>query len=415
MKISHKLWLSKDVVFKAFQMIVNGEYFKGENVKNFEDEFKSYIGTKYAIAASSGRFALYLILNSLDIKKDIDEIILPSYAPWILGKVSIFCGLKPVFVDIDPETNNMSPKEIEKKISKNTKIILMVHLYGMPCNIEEIVRLAKKYDIVLIEDCAQAVGARYKGKKVGSFGDISFFSFGVQKMLNTYGGGMIVTDNHDLYEKIRKEIDVLPFPKKLFLILRVLFISRSWLFATPLIFTYLIYPLYYLFCITKLFDENYLSSITFKFSQNPQRIKALDKSTFVKGNAIQYTNLQAIIGLMQLKKVDKNLRILHRNAKILEENLKNTPSIPDDSYPAYFLFCHKVENRKKIIKNSFRRGIILDSGHYLVLSDLDVFKDYKCDCPNARDASKKIIYIPIQPHLGEREMKKIINVLNANI
>lgn len=415
MKISNKLWLSKDVVFKAIRMLVNREYFEGENVKNFENEFKSYVGTKYAIATSSGRFALYLILNSLDLNKSVDEIILPSYAPWILVKVAIFCGLKPVFVDIGPNTLNMDPIDIEKKISKNTKIILMVHLFGMPCNIEEISRLAKKHDIFIIEDCAQAAGAKYKGKKIGSFGDISIFSFGIQKMLNTYGGGMLVTNNYSLYEKIRKETEALPFPKKLFLISRIFFISRLWLFTAPLVFTYLIYPIYYFFCVTKLFDECYLSSIGFKFSQNPQRIKALDKSTFLRYNSIKYTNLQATIGLMQLKKIDTNLAILNRNAKILNEKLRNKKLIPDDVYPAYFLYCYKVEKREKLIKKLFRHGIVLGSGHYLALSDLDIFNEYKCDCPNTKDVSEKIIYIPVQPHLGEQEMRKIIDAINSTI
>ena len=149
MKIYHKLWLSKDVVLKALEMMVNGEYFKGDNVRKFEDDFKSYIGAKYAIATSSGRFAVYQILSSLKIRKNIDEIIIPSYSPWILAKVAIFCGLKPVFVDVDSETNNMDPEDIEKKITKNTKVILMVHLYGVPCKIDEILKLAKKHGIFI--------------------------------------------------------------------------------------------------------------------------------------------------------------------------------------------------------------------------------------------------------------------------
>ena len=183
-------------------VLKNGWYILGNNVKKFEEEFAKYIGVKHCIGVGSGLDALIIALDSLDLPKG-SEIIVPSntYIATILAVVR--CGYKPILVEPDIRTYNIDHTKIEEKITSKTKAIIIVHLYGKPCNMDPIIEICKKYDLYLLEDCAQAHGAMYNSKKVGSFG-LGCFSFYPTKNLGALGdGGAITTDDDDLAEKIR--------------------------------------------------------------------------------------------------------------------------------------------------------------------------------------------------------------------
>jgi len=405
-KISHRITLSKKNLFTAYKMILSNKIFEGENIKKFEDAFKEYLGIKHAISTSSGRMALYLILKSLDIKEG-DEILIPAYMLPLLPQVSIYCGLKPVFVDIDPHTFNIDPNEIEKKITKNTKAMLIVHIFGVPCDMEKIENIAKKNDIMIIEDCAQAVGADYKGKKVGTFGKINYFSFGCVKDLNTFDGGMIVTNDDVLNDRIREKIRDLPCPEKSVIVKKVVKKSINWFSGTPPIFDYATYPL---FRLIYLVDKDFVFNIM--KSEGVLKLLNLSEEEFLEKYGFLYTNFQATIGLEQLKALDKNIMIKINNAKTLNSNLKTPILMNKNSRCIYYRYCVKTDDPKTLMVKLFKAGILTTDGSYLVLPDLEMFKKYQCDCPNARKISKQLIYMPVQPHLGKKDMMKIINVLD---
>jgi dTDP-4-amino-4,6-dideoxygalactose transaminase len=185
----------------------SGDFILGAEVRNFEQEFAAFCNAKFALGVNSGTDALFLSLLSLGIGAG-DEVLCPVYT-YIATALSIsYTGAKPVFVDVDPQTYNIDPKQIEKKITKKTKAIIAVHLYGQPANMPEINRMAKAYKLKVIEDAAQAHGAAIKNrqnqwKKVGVIGDIGCFSFYPTKNLGGCGdGGMILTDNKQIYEKL---------------------------------------------------------------------------------------------------------------------------------------------------------------------------------------------------------------------
>ena len=174
----------------------------GEYVSSLELQFSQRIGTKYSASCSNGTIALHLALLSLDIKPG-DEIIVPSFTFIATINAILYCGAKPVFVDIDPVTWCMDVNDIKRKINNKTKAIMMVHIYGNPADIYEISEIAKSNDLNVIEDCAEALGAKYDGKPVGSFGDISCFSFYGNKIITSGEGGMVSTNNPDLFDKIK--------------------------------------------------------------------------------------------------------------------------------------------------------------------------------------------------------------------
>ena len=172
----------------------------GKYVKAFEESFASYCGTKYAVGVCNGTVALHLALTALGIKKG-DEVIIPNFTMIASAFAVCYTGAVPVFVDAEPETWNIDVSKIEEKISKRTKAIMPVSIFGHPCEMDKIWELAKKYNLKVIEDAAESHGAEYKGKKTGNLAEITAFSFFANKNLTTGEGGMVVTNDELLYKK----------------------------------------------------------------------------------------------------------------------------------------------------------------------------------------------------------------------
>ena len=174
----------------------------GKYVKAFEESFSAYCDCNYGVAVCNGTVSLHLALTALGIGKG-DEVIIPNFTMIASAYAVCYTGAKPVFVDADADTWNIDTNKIEEKITKNTKAIMPVHIFGNPCNMSKIEEIAKKYNLYIIEDAAEAHGALYNGKKVGSFSDIASFSFFANKNLTTGEGGMVVMKNENYYDKCR--------------------------------------------------------------------------------------------------------------------------------------------------------------------------------------------------------------------
>ena len=174
----------------------------GPFVEKFEKKFAKRLNRKFAISVSNGTAALQLAFESLDIKKN-EEVILPSFTIISCILPIVRCGAKPVLIDSDPVTWNMDVNKIEKKITSKTKAIIAPHIYGLPIDMDPLIKIAKKYKLKVIEDAAEAIGLKYKKKECGSFGDVSTFSFYANKHITTGEGGMIVTDNKKIAERCK--------------------------------------------------------------------------------------------------------------------------------------------------------------------------------------------------------------------
>ena len=189
---------------QAYKILLSNKvnYHSGEIGKKFEKAYAKYMGTKYALTFSNGTVALDAALNSLNIKKGDDVLV--TCRTYIASVSSIInCGANPVFIDVDLNSQNISPELIENSITKKTKAIMCVHLAGMPCEMDEIKKIAKKYTLFIIEDCSQAHGAKYKSSFVGSIGDIGTWSFCNDKIISTAGeGGMVTFNNKALYDNL---------------------------------------------------------------------------------------------------------------------------------------------------------------------------------------------------------------------
>ncbi|MCK5505309.1 MAG: DegT/DnrJ/EryC1/StrS family aminotransferase [Thermodesulfovibrionia bacterium] len=185
------------------EILDSGQFVLGRNVISFEQEIASYYGVKHAVGLASGTDALHVCLNALDLKAG-DEVITTPFTFIASAESITYVGAKPVFVDIDRDTFNIDVKKIEEKITSRTRAIVIVHLFGLPVDMEEIMDIARKYNLKVIEDSAQSFGAKYRDVPVGSMGDAGCFSFYPSKNLGAYGdGGMMITNNLEVCEKVR--------------------------------------------------------------------------------------------------------------------------------------------------------------------------------------------------------------------
>jgi dTDP-4-amino-4,6-dideoxygalactose transaminase len=194
--------IGQEINAAIHQVERQGQFILGPEVRAFEEEIAAYLGVKYTIGVASGTDALQLALIACGVGPG-NEVITTPFTFIATAEAIAKCGATPVFVDIDPKTLNIDAAEIEARITTQTRAVLPVHLYGQPADIGPILALARKYDLKVIEDCAQALGARYKGNRVGSLGDAGCLSFFPSKVLGAYGdGGMVVTNDPAIAEKI---------------------------------------------------------------------------------------------------------------------------------------------------------------------------------------------------------------------
>lgn len=201
--VKEKAFITESDIVSVVKVLKRGWLSLGQEVINFEKAFASYIGSKYAIAVNSGTAALHLCLRAAGIEEG-DEIITSPFSFISSANCILYERAKPVFVDVEEETFNLNPKLVENAITSKTKVILPTYVFGLPASLSKIKKIAIKHKLVLIGDACEAIGAEFKGKKVGSFEDMATFSFFPNKQITTGEGGMVTTNNKNLYLAIKK-------------------------------------------------------------------------------------------------------------------------------------------------------------------------------------------------------------------
>ena len=194
--------ITEEDIQAVVEVVKSGRLALGPKIEEFERLMADYIGVKYAVAVSSGTAALHLIIKALGIGEG-DEVLVPSFTFVASVNAILYERAIPVFVDINPETYTLDPKDLEKKITSRTKAIMVVDIFGHPAEWDEILEIAQKYNLKVIDDSCEALGAEYKGKKIGTFGDASAFAFYPNKQITTGEGGIIVTNDTKIAELCR--------------------------------------------------------------------------------------------------------------------------------------------------------------------------------------------------------------------
>jgi len=346
----------KPEVDNAIQEVIDStQFILGRKVSDFEKTVAEYLGVKYAIGVANGTDALQIAMMALGIEKD-DEVITTPFTFVATTETIVMIGARPVYVDINPVTYNIDVKKIKEKITSRTKAILPVHLYGNPAEMDEIIAIAREYNLYVIEDSAQSFGAEYKGKKVCSFGDVACISFFPSKNLGCYGdGGMAVTNDDEIHEKVRM-------------------------------------------------IANHGSKVRYVHER--------------LGMNSRLDALQAAILNVKIKYIDEwnNKRI--QNAKLYSERLKDvkqviTPTYPEYSKHIFHQYTIKVENRDDLQKFLTSKNIPTAIHYPVPLHLQPAFRGFaeEGSLPYAEEAAKKVLSLPMHPDLEIEEIDYITNLI----
>jgi dTDP-4-amino-4,6-dideoxygalactose transaminase len=368
-----------------------GQLVEGPHIAAFEAAFAERIGGRRAIAASYGRTAFFYVLEAFRFPAG-GEIIFPALTFWVMPEMARQAGLTPVFADVDPATFNVTPSAIERAITPRTVAIVPTHLWGLPCDMDEITALASRHHLPVIEDCAHALGASYEGRPAGTFGDAAIFSFQTFKPLNAYGGGMAVVRDAVLASRVAALASAEP-PPGVERVKHRLWHGRVMRLATrPDIFKWTLFPLMYA-C------RRLHWSIDMYFWE---KIRPLDPMPDDYGERI--SNVQAAIALEGLARLDAWTTARQQHAKRMDALLGDVPGIRVPIVPAgrthvYYQYCAYVPSRDAVVDACLRRGIDLETLHVDVCPDLDLFGPARGSAPGARETTGTV-QIPMYESLS---------------
>jgi len=370
---------------KVLDLLSSAQYIMGENVKAFEKEFSEYLGVKHCISVANGTDALIIALKVLGIGEG-DEVITTPFTFFATAEAISAVGATPVFCDVRLETFNMDPDKIEKKITKNTKAIIPVHIFGQPCDMDEINDIAKRHNLYVIEDACQAVGSQYKGKMIGTLGDIACFSFFPTKNLGCAGdGGMIVTndDNIAIICKALRAHGSGENGKKAYNIL-----------------------------------NNINEEVEEDTKQDNTIYNPLKYYNYLIGHNSRLDEIQAAILRVKLPYLDEWNDKRRQIAKYYNEELKDTklvtPYEDENVKHIYHMYILQSERREELVSYLKEKGIA--TGIYypipLHLQEAYTYLGYKeGDMPNAEYLSKRTFAIPMFAELTDEEKEYIVNTI----
>jgi len=330
---------------------------RGKFLTEFEDKFSEYIDIKYSTTVTNGTTALHLALETLGIGKG-DEVIVPTFTYIASVSSIIYTGATPVFADSIESTWQVSPEDIRSRITPKTKAIMAVHLYGHPCDMDEIMKIANEHKLFVIEDCAESFGAKYKGKHTGTFGNIATFSFYGNKTITTGEGGMLVTNDFYLYDKAYH--------------LKMHGVSN---------------------------DREYWHDVI--------------------GFNYRMTNLCAAIGLAQMEIADENIRLKRELAHKYNKLLNGLPITPHGeskdvvhSYWMYSILAENVKTRNKLREHLASRGIETRPTFYPVHT-MPMFSHHYLKYTVAEDIAIRGINLPSWPDLSDESVMEICDAIGT--
>ena len=391
------VWLSLKLIFQPWRWKVE------DAVTKLEREFAEYLGVKYAFFFNSGRSSLMAILDALELKKGVqaDEVLLQAFTCNAVPNPIIWAGLRPIYVDCDEKTFNIDIEDLKRKITPKSRVVIVQHAFGQPADMDEIVRVCRENNLILIEDCAHALGAEYKNQKVGMFGKVGFFSFSRDKVISSVYGGMVVTNDDNLAGKLKAYHDKVGNP------------SWGWILQQlihPPVMNWVILPTYRVF-------GKYILVIA-------QLLRILSKAVHFKekrGKKPGYfpkrgSAALAILAQNQLKKLERFNKHRKEIADFYRKELANTSFVlPTNEDQVYLRFALKHKKAHEIIKEAWARNILIGDWYDSPIApsdtQLDKMEYAKGSCHQAEKLAEETLNLPTHINVSIEDAKKIVRFL----
>lgn len=378
--------------------VATGKWKRGDDTTKLEAAVCERQGTAHAMCIAKARVGIFVAVRALI--EPGQKVILSPYTISDVINMVICAGGVPVFADLEPDTCNIDAADVERLIDADTGAVMVTHLHGLSCDMDKITDACQAHGVPLIEDAAQAFGARHRGRALGSIGDVGIYSFGMYKNLNAFFGGMVVTQRDDVAAKLRAEIDAFPVQEVGYYLSKVASGLASDLATWPPLFKTLTY---------RVFRYGFLNEVGLLNSQvtvdvDPQMKKVLPE-TYLRG----MTPMQARIVLDQLPQVDDNIRARIEFAKVYHEGLSDLPELGlpplrADFSHMYTYFPVQAENRQELLKHMMRDRRDLAAQHLHNCADLECFAEFHRDCPNARKSATSVVLLPTYPRYSRRDV-----------
>jgi perosamine synthetase len=381
----------------AAGMLLRGRLRDGRAISQFEAEMANFIGVQHAFTFSAGRVALYALLNSLGIGSG-DEVLLQVPTHVVVPNAIRYAGARPVFVDCSLDNYNIDFADAERKITSRTRALVLQHTFGIPADIDRALALVSRYNLVLIEDCVHALGAEYRGRRLGSFGHAAFFSTEETKTISSTMGGVAVTNDDQLAAKLRDFQRSCPWQPRSLVARYLLKFILYWFLTEP-----------HLHVLTRAVYESLGRRLPLPEPTSTE--EALGKLPAVYEQ--RFSHAQAQLVLRQLRRIGHNLAHRRRVADAYAERLSaggfRVPCIPALGNSAMLRYPVWVESRQSAGRNA-RRDAVLGTWFTSVLEEseaLDAQGYVPGSCPRAEAATRHLVNLPIHSRVTEHDVARI--------
>ncbi len=396
----------KDDILLALKMRFQPwRWFKGKEIKLLEEEFKKYLGTDYAFSFNSGRSALFAILSSLGLQQG-DEVLLQAFTCNAVPNPVIWVGLKPVYVDCREDDFNIDPVDLEKKITSRSKVVIVQHTFGLAADMDRIMEVCNRRNLILIEDCAHALGSTYRGKRVGTFGKASFFSFSRDKVISSVYGGMATTNDQELAMRIAQFQDKIGYPSLFWIAQQI---------RHPFLMSWIILPTYRFFGKYLLVAFQWLRILSKAVHWKEKRGKM--PGYFPR----RLPNALAILALHQFRKLEKFNAHRKELARYYTSQLQGTAFLlPKDFAERDNIFLRFVLRHPKaheIIRKAWNANLLIGDWYTSPVAPHDTRLEavgyVMGSCPVAERLAKVTLNLPTNVRISEKDADAIIKFLKT--
>jgi len=379
-----------------------------EKVAAFESQFARFTAARHAIAVSSGRFALDLIIKHLGLEPGT-EVIVPAFNYFAVIERFVAAGLIPVFADVRADDLNIDPEDAAGLVTDKSRAILVTHMFGHPCDMSAVGELAKTHDLQVIEDCAHALGSRFKGQHVGTFGSASLFSLSVMKMITGFGGGVLVTNDDRLATCVRDDLgpQLAPAPIS----------ERARRFAKGAVldlgtrrttFDLAVWPL---LRAARILRPDFQQRL---MTENPNRTGAARP---------RHPHLDAFQAHLACNLLDRARPLVEQKRRIcrkLQDRLTGIPGVrvlrpTGDAEGSGLYFGILTDAPEALARSRFAAGIDCGSAEYRDCAGLEMYGPYRRRCQVAQDVQRRILRIPSNPDLTENSMNRIATIVRHHV
>lgn len=392
--------------WSAVKGVFSSSYSNQLTVDDLERSIERRSGAKHCIAMPLARTAIYITLKTLI--KPGQKVVLSPYTIADVINMVVCAGGVPVFADLDPDTCNLSAEEVERLIDDETGAVLVTHFYGLMVDVEAIKEICERRNVPMVEDSAQAFGARVNNVMAGVWGHAGIYSFGMYKNVNSFLGGAIVTDDDELAKALREEISQWPVQNKVGYMKKVISAFITDMITAPIFFSNLFF---YFFRYAFVNNVEAINN-KMKIDVDPVLQREIPQDYVCKLSGLQAELVQSQLG----DKVEGDIRARIQAAKAYHDGLSDIdeivlPPLREDLSHAYWYFPIQVKDRHTLVKHAMIKGRDITMSYHRNCAALPCFSEWERACPQSVETADSVIYLPTYPRYGQEEVQKNIKVI----